>query len=99
MSWREQVNFQWNDDEVRFILDQHAELDMHSASSLKQQRVDISFHSDTLFWFRANQSLLFLLNAACVAEKQHIPILKSLVWPDGGSNARSTALQPGAKIA
>ena len=31
-------------------------------------------HSDTLFWFRANQSLLFLLNAACLAEKQQIPI-------------------------
>jgi len=33
----EQVNFQWNDDEVRFVLDQHAELDFYSASSLKQQ--------------------------------------------------------------
>jgi hypothetical protein len=29
--------FQWDDDEVRFILGQHAELDFHSASSLKQQ--------------------------------------------------------------
>ena len=29
-------------------------------------------HSDTLFWFRANQSLLFLLNDACLAEKQQI---------------------------
>jgi hypothetical protein len=28
-------------------------------------RVDMSLHSDTLFWFRANQSLLFLYNAAC----------------------------------
>jgi hypothetical protein len=27
-------------------------------------RVDISLHSDTLFWFRENQSLLLLLNAA-----------------------------------
>ena len=28
---------QWNDDdEVRFVLDQHAELDFYSASSLKQ---------------------------------------------------------------
>jgi hypothetical protein len=36
ISWREQVNFQWNDDEFRFVLDQHAELDIHSASSLKQ---------------------------------------------------------------
>ena len=37
ISWREQANFQWDDDEVRFILDQHAELDFYSASSLKQQ--------------------------------------------------------------
>jgi hypothetical protein len=38
ISWREQVNFQWDDDEVRFALDQQAELD--SASSLKQQSAD-----------------------------------------------------------
>jgi hypothetical protein len=37
ISWREQVSFQWDDDEVHFVLDQHAELDFHSASSLKQQ--------------------------------------------------------------
>jgi hypothetical protein len=24
MTWREQVNFQWDDDDVRFVLDQHA---------------------------------------------------------------------------
>jgi hypothetical protein len=29
-------------------------------------RVDMSLHSDTLLKFRANQSLLFLLNAACL---------------------------------
>jgi hypothetical protein len=55
-------------------------------------RVDMALHSDTLSWFRANQSLLFLLNAACWAEKQQIPILYSLVWPDRGSNPRSTTL-------
>jgi hypothetical protein len=37
ISWREPVNFQWNDDEVRFVRDQHALLDLYSASSLKQQ--------------------------------------------------------------
>jgi hypothetical protein len=37
ISWREQVNLQGDDDEVRFVLDQHAELDFCSASSLKQQ--------------------------------------------------------------
>ena len=29
---------------------------------------------DTLFWFRDNQSLLFLLNDACLAEKQQMAI-------------------------
>ena len=35
-----QVNFQWNDDEVHFVLEQYAQLDSYSASSLKQQSVD-----------------------------------------------------------
>jgi hypothetical protein len=33
------INFQWDDDEVRFVLDQHTELDFYSATSLKQQSV------------------------------------------------------------
>jgi hypothetical protein len=37
ISWREQVNFQSDDDEVRFVPDQHDGLDFSSASSLKQQ--------------------------------------------------------------
>ena len=37
ISWREQVNFQKDDDEVRFVLDQHAELDLYSAISLTHQ--------------------------------------------------------------
>ena len=36
--------------------------------------IDMSPNSDTLSWFRANQSLPILLNAACLAEKQHISI-------------------------
>ena len=35
--WREQVNFQWDDDEIRFVLDQQAELDFYNDTSLKQQ--------------------------------------------------------------
>jgi hypothetical protein len=42
-------------------------------------RLDMSLHSDTLFRVRTNQSLLFLLNAAWLAQKQQIQILKSLV--------------------
>ena len=33
------ILMRWDDDEVRFVLDQHAELDFYSASSLKQQTV------------------------------------------------------------
>jgi hypothetical protein len=40
ISWQEQVNFQWGDDEVFFVLDQHALLDFYSARSLKKQYVD-----------------------------------------------------------
>ena len=40
MLCQEQINFQWDDDEVRFVLDEHAELDFYSASSRKQQSAD-----------------------------------------------------------
>ena len=76
LSWREQVNYQWDDDEVRFVLDEHAKLDFHSASSLKQRssgrhvvpRVHIiMIPSRPVF-------ALSLLDAACWAEKQHISL-------------------------
>ena len=37
--------------------------------------VDMLLHSDTLFWFQDNQYLLWILNTACLLEKQHIPLL------------------------
>jgi hypothetical protein len=42
-------------------------------------RVDSSFHSNTL-------SLLLLLNALCLAEKQKIQILHSFGWPEPRKN-------------
>jgi hypothetical protein len=93
ISWREQVNFQGDDDEVRFVLDQHAEFFLVLAHWNNSPRVDMSLHSDTLYWFHANQSLLFLLNAAWLAEKQQIAISQFLFWPDRGSNPRSTKLE------
>ena len=57
------------------------------------QRIDMSSHSDTSSWFRDNQSLLFLLNAACLAEKQQILFLWSLDWPNRVSNPWSTTLE------
>ena len=38
-------------------------------------RVDMLLNSDILSWYRTDQSLLFLINAAYLAEKQQIPIL------------------------
>jgi hypothetical protein len=37
--------------------------------------LDMLLHSDTLSWFRANQSLLLFRKALSLAEKQQIPIL------------------------
>jgi hypothetical protein len=56
---------------------------LYTLKYMKQERnyEDMSLHSDTLFWFRANPSLLFLRNAACLAEKQQIPILESMIEP------------------
>jgi hypothetical protein len=55
--------------------------------------IDMSPHSDTLFWFWAIQSLFFLLNAAFLAEKQQIPILYSFVWQDRSSYPQSITLE------
>ena len=68
ISWREQINFQWNDDEVRLLSWIFIVLTHWNNSP----RIDMSPHSDTLSRFRANQSSLVLLNAAYLAEKQHI---------------------------
>ena len=40
ISWREQIDFQWDDDEVPFVLDEHAQLDFYIASALKQQLME-----------------------------------------------------------
>ena len=45
ISCREQINVHWDDDEIRFVLDQHAEVDVYGASSLKQQSTDIIHRS------------------------------------------------------
>ena len=41
MSWREQVDFQWDDDEDGFVLEQHSELDFYSTTSQNQQAANI----------------------------------------------------------
>jgi hypothetical protein len=59
------------DDEVRYILDQHAELDFYSASSLKKQSADRQCRPTRIHYPDSEPtSLLFLLNAAFLKEKQ-----------------------------
>jgi hypothetical protein len=70
-----QVNFQWDDDEIHFVLDQHAELYFHSASSLKQQFADRYVAPLGHIIPIPCQPLLLLLNAVCLEGKQQIPIL------------------------
>jgi hypothetical protein len=61
ISWREQVNFLWDDDDVRFVLDQHAELDFivlgHWNNS---KREDMSLNSSENIILIASQ-LVFAL--------------------------------------
>jgi hypothetical protein len=59
------------ENDIYFVLNQLDQLDFYSASSLKQQfagRQVAPLCSDTLFWFRANQSLFSLLNHVCLAQ-------------------------------
>ena len=44
ITWKEQVIFQWDDNDVSFVVDQHVQLDFYSASSLEQQSVDTQTH-------------------------------------------------------
>ena len=61
-------------------------------------RVEMMLHLDTLPWFQANKFLHLLLtdtNAACLAEKQQIPINTNFTVfdsPKQGSNPWSTTL-------
>ena len=78
--WREQVNYQWDDDEVRFVLDEHAELDLHSASSLKQQSVDRHVAPLGHIIIMPSQPVFALSPECCVLSEE-------------ATNPRSTALE------
>jgi hypothetical protein len=73
--WREQVNFQWDDDEVRWYYTNTLSLiyivPVHW-NKINSPWIDMSPHSNTIFWFRANHCLLFLFNAKYIPEKQQI---------------------------
>jgi hypothetical protein len=60
--WRERVNFQLDDDEVRFVLDQHAYFDFYSASSLQQLLVIFS-------WLNRISSVMVSVLASSVIDR------------------------------
>ena len=62
-----------------------------SFADLMRQTQFATVKHNTTSKIQANQSLLFLLNAACLAEKHQIPILKSCLTKQG-SNQRYTAI-------
>ena len=53
--------------------------------------VFLVFHLVTLSWHWANRSFPHPYNAECLARKQLLSILKSLVWVDQGSNPQVSA--------
>ena len=62
ISQQEQVNFQWDDDEVRIVLDQHAELDFKVLAHWNNSpRVDMLLLLDTLFWYEPTSLCSFSL--------------------------------------
>ena len=74
ISWREQVTFRRDDDDGHFVLNQRAYIMLIFYIVLSHwnnnPRVILSLHSDTLSWFRNNQSLFLLL-----VKKQNMPII------------------------
>jgi hypothetical protein len=66
---------------IRFVLDQHALLDLYSASSLKQQSTarHVAPLGQIILTLCQPVFALSLLGIACLPEKQQIPILLSFV--------------------
>ena len=61
-------------------------MQFHNASSLKQHSSDRNVAQPRpIILIQAIQSLLFLIDAACIVEKQQLHISYSSVWADWGS--------------
>ena len=64
ISWQEYVTFWWDDNDVRFVLDQTLSwIFIVLAHWTNSSRIDMSLHLDTLFWFTTKQCFLLLLSA------------------------------------
>jgi hypothetical protein len=70
ISWREQGNFQWDDDDARFVLDQHAELNFVSASSQKLQSTARRVAPIWLFCLIPSQPVFAFFPYCCVLSEE-----------------------------
>ena len=73
-----------DDENIRFRLDQHAQLDFIVLAHITNSLLVDMFHSSTLFWFRATQSLFLVLIGLCLWKILQIPNAWSLGLPDMG---------------
>jgi hypothetical protein len=65
-----------------------------ASASVKQQSAEKRVAPlDRLFWFRVNQSLIWLVKSTCLADEQQIPIWYYLVGPNRSFNPWSTTLE------
>jgi len=74
ISWREQVTFRPNDDGECFVLGQKM-FRIIIVPTHWNNSPQLHMYSHLISLLQANQSLLLLLNVACLAEKQQIFIL------------------------
>jgi hypothetical protein len=107
----------WFPDNLRIDLSSHSytlswfpdnlriELSFHSYTLAwfpDNLRIELSSHSYTLSWFPDNQSLLFLLNAAYLAEKQQMPIyslwFESMIYHNRGEHANHYTTDAGRPV-
>jgi hypothetical protein len=61
-----ELYFQWDDDEIRFVLDKHASLDIYTGSVISRKQQSVDRHVAPLWHISpipSNQSLIILINA------------------------------------
>ena len=95
ISWGEQVKFWWYDDDARFVLDQHAELDFCSTRSMKQQSACGHVAPiEHIILIQSQTALVYSHSLMMRAYLRNSKYQFHSVWfdPFGGSNPLSTAL-------
>ena len=78
---RETSYIRWHDDGVCFV--RLGWIVFYSSHWNNSTRIDMSLQTDTLFWFRANKSMLFLLITAWLEKNIKIQLYNLMFDPIG----------------